>query len=89
MVIILAADIKHHPKVPEIEQIISLWEQPRKISCWVFTKLAIAAVWRTGKMAFNPEITEKLGLESKFSNYWIPLHRNFSWEKKNLYLNMN
>ena len=24
MVIILAADVKHHPKVPEIEQIISL-----------------------------------------------------------------
>jgi nitroreductase len=40
MVIILAADIKHHPKVPEIEQIISLGAA-RKISCWVFTKLAL------------------------------------------------
>ena len=28
--------------------------------------MGYAAVWRTGKLAFNPEITHELGLEDNF-----------------------
>tara|TARA_X000000368_G_scaffold306983_1_gene245058 strand:- start:130 stop:687 length:558 start_codon:yes stop_codon:yes gene_type:complete len=65
MVIILAADIKQHPKVPEIEQIISLGAAAQNILLGIH-EIGFAGVWRTGKMAFNPRITEKLGLKENF-----------------------
>ena len=65
MVIILAANIKEHPKVPEIEQIISLGAAAQNILLGIH-EIGYSAVWRTGKMAFNPEITKFLGLEENF-----------------------
>ena len=65
MVIILAADIKSHPKVPEIEQIISLGAAAQNILLGIHD-MGYAAVWRTGKMAFNPELTRQLGLKENF-----------------------
>ena len=65
MVIILAADIKEHPKVPEIEQIISLGAAAQNILLGIH-EIGYSAVWRTGNMAFNPEITKFLGLEENF-----------------------
>ena len=65
MVIILAADIKSHPKVPEIEQIISLGAAAQNILLGIHD-IGYAAVWRTGKMAFNPELTRQLGLKENF-----------------------
>ena len=62
MVIILAADVKHHPKVPEIEQIISLGTAAQNILLGLHD-MGFSAVWRTGQMAFNPEITKHLGLQ--------------------------
>ena len=65
MIIILAANIKGHPKVPEIEQIISLGAAAQNILLGIH-EIGYSAVWRTGNMAFNPEITKFLGLEENF-----------------------
>ena len=65
MIIILAANIKEHPKVPEIEQIISLGAAAQNILLGIH-EMGYSAVWRTGNMAFNPEITKFLGLEENF-----------------------
>ena len=65
MVIILAANIKEHPKVPEIEQIISLGAAAQNILLGIH-EIGYSAVWRTGNMAFNPEITKFLGQEENF-----------------------
>ena len=65
MLIILAANIKEHPKVPEIEQIISLGAAAQNILLGIH-EIGYSAVWRTGNMAFNPEITKFLGLEENF-----------------------
>ena len=65
MIIILAANIKEHPKVPEIEQIISLGAAAQNILLGIH-EIGYSAVWRTGNMAFNPEITKFLGLEENY-----------------------
>ena len=65
MLIILAADIKNHPKVPKVEQIISMGAAAQNILLGIH-EIGYSAVWRTGQMAFNPEITEALGLETNF-----------------------
>ena len=65
MLIILAANIKEHPKVPKIEQIISLGAAAQNILLGLH-EMGFAAVWRTGKMAFNSEITNQLGLEKNY-----------------------
>ena len=65
MVIILAANIKEHPKVPEIEQIISLGAAAQNILLGIH-EIGYSAVWRTGNMAFNPVITKFLGLEENY-----------------------
>lgn len=65
MLIILAADIKDHPKVPKVEQIISMGTAAQNILLGIHA-IGYSAVWRTGQMAFNPEITKALGLETNF-----------------------
>ena len=61
MVIVLAADIKEHPKVPKIEQIISLGASAQNILLGLHD-IGYSAIWRTGKMAFNKQITDALEL---------------------------
>ena len=61
MVLVLIADIKEHPKVPEIEQIISTGAAAQNMLI-ALHDLGYAAVWRTGKMAFNSEITKHMEL---------------------------
>ena len=61
MVIVLAADIKEHPKVPKIEQIISLGASAQNILLGLYD-IGYSAIWRTGKMAFNKHITDALEL---------------------------
>jgi len=65
MIIVLITNIKEHPKVPEIEQIISLGAAAQNILLGIH-EIGYSAVWRTGNMAFNPEITKFLGLEENF-----------------------
>ena len=61
MVIVLTADIKEHPKVPKIEQIISLGASAQNILL-ALHDIGYSAIWRTGKMAFNQNITNALEL---------------------------
>jgi nitroreductase len=61
MVLVLIADITEHPKVPEIEQIISTGAAAQNMLL-ALHDLGYAAVWRTGKMAFNSEITKQMEL---------------------------
>ena len=65
MVIVLAADIKEHPKVPKIEQIISLGASAQNILLGIHD-IGYSAIWRTGKMAFNKHITDALELPTNY-----------------------
>jgi nitroreductase len=61
MIIILVNHLKEHPKVPEIEQKLST-AACSKYS-FILNALGYSAIWRTGKLAFNPFVSSKLGLE--------------------------
>ena len=63
MVIILINSIKDHPKVPEIEQKLSTAASAQNILLSL-NALGYSAIWRTGKLAFNPFIASKLNLEA-------------------------
>jgi len=65
MVIVLVADIKEHPKVPKIEQIISLGASAQNILLGLYD-IGYSAIWRTGKMAFNQHITDALGFPANY-----------------------
>ena len=65
MVIVLAADIKEHPKVPKIEQIISLGASAQNILLGLYD-IGYSAIWRTGKLAFNQHITDALELPANY-----------------------
>ena len=61
MIIVLVADVKEHPKVPKVEQLLSLGASAQNILLAI-DSLGYGAVWRTGKMAFNPHVVEALKL---------------------------
>ena len=63
MIIILVNSIKNHPKVPDIEQKLSTAASAQNILLSL-TSLGYSAIWRTGKLAFNPFIASKLNLEA-------------------------
>jgi len=65
MVIVLAADVKEHPKVPKIEQIISLGASAQNILLGLHD-IGYSGIWRTGKMAFNKHITDALELPTNY-----------------------
>ena len=59
--IVLIADIKEHPKVPKIEQMLSLGAAAQNILLSI-SSLGYGGVWRTGNMAFNPHVVRALEL---------------------------
>ena len=61
MVIVLIADIKEQPKVPKIEQMLSLGAAAQNILLSI-SSLGYGGVWRTGNMAFNPHVVKALEL---------------------------
>ena len=63
MIIILVNSIKDHPKVPKIEQKLSTAASAQNILLSL-NALGYSAIWRTGKLAFNPFIASKLNLEA-------------------------
>ena len=63
MIIILINSIKEHPKVPEIEQKLSTAASAQNILLSL-NALGYSAIWRTGKLAFNPFVASKLNLEA-------------------------
>jgi nitroreductase len=63
MIVILINSIKDHPKVPGIEQKLSTAASAQNILLSL-NALGYSAIWRTGKLAFNPFIASKLNLEA-------------------------
>jgi len=63
MIVILINSIKEHPKVPEIEQKLSTAASAQNILLSL-NALGYSAIWRTGKLAFNPFVASKLNLEA-------------------------
>tara|TARA_B100000768_G_scaffold181935_1_gene207539 strand:- start:1946 stop:2497 length:552 start_codon:yes stop_codon:yes gene_type:complete len=63
MIIILVNTYKEHPKVPAIEQKLSTAAAAQNIML-ALNALEYAAIWRTGKVAFNKKIASDLGLDS-------------------------
>jgi nitroreductase len=61
MIIILVNTYKKHPKVPKIEQKLSTAAGAQNILLSL-NALGYSVIWRTGKLAFNPFVSTKLGL---------------------------
>jgi len=63
MIVILVNSIKDHPKVPEIEQKLATAASAQNILLSL-NALGYSAIWRTGKLAFNPFVASKLNLKA-------------------------
>ena len=63
MVIVLITKISEHPKVPEIEQMLSTAAAAQNILLALHAQ-NFAGMWRTGKLAFNKKMVEYLDLSS-------------------------
>ena len=63
MIIILINSYKEHPKVPAIEQKLSTAAAAQNIML-ALNAMKYSAIWRTGKLAFNRFVSNKLGLEN-------------------------
>ena len=61
MIIILINSYKEHPKVPAIEQKLSTAAAAQNIML-ALNAMRYSAIWRTGKLAFNPFVAMALGL---------------------------
>lgn len=61
LIVVVIASPTEHPKVPEIEQILSAGCAAQNILL-ASHALGIGAMWRTGSMAYDPIVREGLGL---------------------------
>ena len=61
MIIILVNTVKEHPKVPEIEQKLSTATAAQNIML-ALNSMNYSCIWRTGKLAFNRDVQNYLGL---------------------------
>lgn len=62
MVIVASVAIEEHPKVPEIEQILSGGASVQNILMAAHFQ-GIGAMWRTGSLAFDPNLKQLLELD--------------------------
>lgn len=63
MIIVAIATLNAHPKVPEIEQQLAAGCAAHGLILSAFAQ-GVDAIWRSGKMAFNPWVNQRLGLEA-------------------------
>lgn len=61
LMIIVAARLQAHPKVPEIEQILSAGASAHAILLALHAR-GFAGIWRTGDAAYDPTVKVALGL---------------------------
>ncbi len=61
MIIILVNTVKKHPKVPGIEQKLSTATAAQNIML-ALNSMNYSCIWRTGKLAFNRNVQNDLGL---------------------------
>ena len=64
MIIILVNTLKEHPKVPKIEQKLSTATAAQNIML-ALNSMNYSSIWRTGKLAFNKNVQNDLGLNEK------------------------
>ena len=62
MIVVLVCTPKKHPKVPEVEQIMSTATAGQNILL-ALNSLRYGGIWRTGTFSFNDKIGKYLGLE--------------------------
>ena len=62
MVIVLITEIKDHPKVPAIEQMLSTSAATQNILLALHA-LGYGAIWKTGKLALNENIPKYFNLD--------------------------
>jgi nitroreductase len=63
LILVAIVSVQAHPKVPEIEQVLSAGAAIQNILLAAYA-LDIGAIWRTGSMAFHPTVKSGLGLTS-------------------------
>jgi len=61
-IIAIAADIKEHQKVPELEQLLSAGASAQMMMTAAHAQ-NIGAIWRSGSLMFQPEMKRGLGLQ--------------------------
>ena len=61
MIIVVIASCQTNPKVPEIEQLISAGAAAQNMITAAYA-LGLGAIWKTGAMAYHPEVKRGLGL---------------------------
>ena len=61
LVIVVIASIQDHPKVPEIEQMLSAGASVQNMLLAAHMQ-GIGAMWRTGSMTYNSRVREGLGV---------------------------
>ena len=61
LIIVAIADIQENPKVPEVEQLLSVGAAVQNILLAAHA-LGFAGIWRTGSMAFDATVKKGLGL---------------------------
>ena len=64
MIVVLINTPKEHPKVPEVEQIMSTATAGQNILL-ALTSLGYAGIWRTGTFALNKKVNKYLELNSE------------------------
>jgi nitroreductase len=62
-IIVVVACIKQHPRVPEIEQLISAGAAAQNMLNAAYA-LDLGAIWRTGDIAYDSTFSKKLGLDA-------------------------
>jgi nitroreductase len=63
VVLIVVANIKDHPKIPEIEQVLSAGSVAQNMLIAAHA-LGLGAIWRTGEMTDNRWVKQGLGLDA-------------------------
>jgi nitroreductase len=61
LVVIVVARTREHPKVPEVEQLLSAGAAAQNMLVAAHA-LGFGAMWRTGPVTYLPELREELGL---------------------------
>ena len=62
LIVVAITTIVEHPKVPEVEQLMSTAAGVQNMlnAAWA---MGLGAVWRTGDLAYHPDVHKGLGLE--------------------------
>jgi|SRR5690554_289170 nitroreductase len=62
MIVVVIARTQAHPKVPELEQLVSAGAAAQNMITAAYA-LGVGAIWKTGSVAYHPHILEGLGLD--------------------------